>query len=154
MVSQNIISYSDDLKKIGIENEIVEHPSFKAIKDVLDYLHLEFFDCLPTLIMKADNEFIALVFRGDSKIDFKKVKKNFGISDIRMATPEEFTNLTHLPIGAARVYESNVSNTIIDNKVFEKEYLTGGSGSFDCSIKYKTEDLKKLPNSVVADIVQ
>lgn len=154
MIDSTVTTYVNTLTEIGIENEVVEHPSLKAIKDVLDYLGLTFSDCLPTLIMRADGEFIAVVFKGDNKVDFKKVKRDFGIKDLRMATPEEFTQLTGLPIRAARVYEPRVNKTIIDKKVFEKEYLTGGSGSFSCSIKYKTSDLEKIPNSTTADITQ
>lgn len=154
MIDSTVTTYVNTLTEIGIENEVVEHPSLKAIKDVLDYLGLTFSDCLPTLIMRTDGEFIAVVFKGDNKVDFKKVKRDFGIKDLRMATPEEFKQLTGLPIGAARVYEPRVNKTIIDKKVFEKEYLTGGSGSFSCSIKYKTSDLEKIPNSTTADITQ
>jgi prolyl-tRNA editing enzyme YbaK/EbsC (Cys-tRNA(Pro) deacylase) len=154
MVDQQIHAYSEQLSKSGIENEIVEHPALQAVKDVLEYLHLTFADCLPTLIMKADHDFIAVVFRGDCRADFKKIKKQFGIKDLRLATPEEFTELTGLPIGAARVYTPSVHTTYVDKKVFEKEYLMGGSGSFSCSIKYKTADLTKLPDIVVADITQ
>lgn len=152
MTDQNVLDYSEELTKLGIENQIVEHPSMQAIRDVLDYLKLNFSDCLPTLVMKADDEFIALVFRGDCKVDFKKVKQDFNIKDLRMATKEEFTTLTGLPIGAARVYIPEVNKTIIDKKVFESDYLLGGSGSFSCSIKYKTSDLTKIPNSLTACI--
>ncbi len=154
MSDQNIISYCNELTKLGIENRILEHPTLKAKIDVLNYLQLDASDCVPTLIMKADNKFIAVVIRGDCKIDFKKVKKEFGIENLRMATPDEFTNLTHLPIGAARIYTPEVNMTIIDNKVFEKDFLAGGSGSFTYSINYKTSDLRKLPKSVTADISQ
>jgi prolyl-tRNA editing enzyme YbaK/EbsC (Cys-tRNA(Pro) deacylase) len=121
---------------------------------VLDYLHLTFADCLPTLTMKADTDFIAVVFKGDCRADFKKIKKQFGIKDLRLATAEEFRELTGLPLGAARVYAPSIHRTYIDKKVFEKEYLLGGSGSFSCSIKYKTADLTNLPDRVVADITQ
>lgn len=150
----DVKAYSQDLNNLGIENQIVDHPTLKAIKEVLYHLGLEFSDCLPTLIMKADDQFAAVVFRGDCKVDFKKIKKILHISDLRMATPEEFTHLTGLAIGAARVYEPSVNMTIIDKKILEKEYLTGGSGSFSSSIKYKTSDLSKLPNSLFEDITQ
>lgn len=154
MAEQNVLDYCEELTKLGIENKIVEHPEFKVIKDVIDYLRLTYSNTLPTLVMKTDAGFISIVFRGDCKIDFKKVKNQFNIKDLRMATPDEFTRLTRLPIGAARVYIPNVHKTIIDTKVFEKEYLTGGSGSFSCSIEHKTADLTKIPNSITSEISQ
>lgn len=154
MTNQNVLDYCEELTKLGVENKIVEHPQFKAIKDVLDYLHIALSDTLPTLVMKADDDFISVVFRGDCRVNFKKIKQQFNIKDLRMATPEEFTRLTGLPIGAARVYIPNVNKTIIDKKVFEKERLLSGSGSFSCSIEYKTSDLIKIPHSVTEDITQ
>lgn len=152
MANQNVLLYCRKLTELGITNEKLEHPELKGKIDVLEYLNLTFSDCIPTLIMKADDKFIAIVLRGDCKVNFKRVKKEFNIKNLRMATSEEFTKLTHLPVGAARVYVPEANMTIMDNKVFEKEYLAGGSGSFDCSINYKTSGLRKLPNSITADI--
>ena len=154
MINQTVLDYTEELIKLGIDYKIAEHPENKSIKDVLDYLHLTFSDCLPTLVMKADDTYIAIVFRGDCRVDFKKIKKTFQIKDLRMATADEFTILTTLPIGAARVFMPSMAKTYIDSKVFEKEYLYGGSGSFSCSIGYKTSDLNKITNSVVSDIVE
>ena len=79
------------------------------------------------------------------------MKKAFHVKDLRMATSEEFTKLTGLSVGTARVYIPGVQ-TVLDTKVFEKEYATGGSGHFDCSIRVKTADLRKLPGSAVVDM--
>lgn len=147
----DVSRYTAELTKLGIENTIVNHPAAREIAAVLKYLHLAFSDCMPALIMKGDGQYLSIVLRGDTKADFKKIKTTLAIRDLRMATPDEFTNLTGLPIGAARIYTPGVE-TIIDKKVFEKDYLTSGSGRFDCSIRYKTADLEKIPNSRTANI--
>lgn len=153
MQDELVTSYLKALTDLGINAEIIEHPALRAVIDVQNYLNLTVADALPTLIMKADGQDLAVVIRGDFRADFKKIKKDFKIKDLRLATPEEFTSLTGLPLGAARVYTPNI-RTIIDNKVFEKEYLVGGSGSFTSSVKYRTADLTKIPNCVTADVVR
>ena len=153
-IDQSVADYGEQLTNLDIRYKIAEHPELKAIKDVLDFLQLKFSDCLPTLVMKADEEFISVVFRGDCRVDFKKIKRDFNIKDLRLATQDEFTQLTHLPIGAARVYAPEVSKTLIDNKVLESEILYGGSGVFNCSIGYFTSDLNKIPNSVFTDLTE
>lgn len=70
---------------------------------------------------------------------------------MRVANPEEFSGITGVPLGAARVLNPELA-TYLDEKLFEKEYLTSGSGSFTCSIRVKSRDLNKLPNSRVVDI--
>lgn len=125
MVDQIVLDYSQQLKDLGIENEVVEHIETRKISEVLDNLKLEFSDCVPTLIMKGDGKYLAIVIRGDTKADFKKIKQVLNVSDLRFATPEEFTEFTGLPVGAARVYTPN-AETLIDQKVLEKEHLMGG----------------------------
>lgn len=148
-----VSQYCEELTKLGIGSEVVPHLETRKVAEVLSYLHLEFSDCVPTLIMRGDGRYLAIVIRGDTKADFKKIKEILGINDLRFATPEEFTEFTKLPLGAARVYTPN-AETLIDSKVLEKEYLMGGSGAFNCSIKYKTSDLTKIPGSKIADITQ
>ncbi len=153
MIGKTVLDYCKVLTDLGIENEIAEHPETKQISEVLNYLHLKFSDCVPTLIMKGDGCYHAIIIRGDCKIDFKKIKKALDINDLRFATPEEFTEFTGLPLGAARVYTPN-AETLIDPKVLEKEYLFGGSGRFNCSIKYKTADLAKIAKSKIVDVTK
>ena len=152
-VDQKVLEYLEVLKGIGIDAVVCEHPETKQIAEVLSYLNLDFADCVPTLILKGDGKYLAIVIRGDTKADFKKIKSALSVTDLRFATPQEFEEFTRLPIGAACVYTPGAI-TLIDPKVFEKEYLMGGSGRFNCSIKYKTADLTKIPDSQVVDITK
>ena len=153
MIDRSILDYSENLKKLGIEHKIAEHPELHTPPEVQGYLGLTLADGLSTMLMKADDNFIAVIRRDDCRMDFGKIKKLLGISNLRMADKEEFVEITKLPLGAARVVNQGLK-TILDNKLFEKEYLTGGTGSFTCSFRYKSEDLKKIPDSVVADITE
>lgn len=125
----------------------------KTPAEVQSYCGLTLSEGLSTMIIKTENEFIAVLRRDDCKIDFDKLKKAIGSKKIRMATAEEFIELTNLPLGAAQVYNSGLK-TFIDKKIFEKEYLNGGSGSFTHTVQYKAEDLNKIPQSVVVEITK
>lgn len=153
-MKNKVIEYSESLKKLGIENEILEHPHLVKPIEVVTYLGKTLSDSAATLLMIADGQPVALIRRDDVKISFPKVKKLLGIKDLRIATPEEFTTITSLPIGAARHYLPGVKQTIIDNKVFEKEFVMGGTGSFEYTVRLKSDNLKKLPNSFIEDIVE
>jgi prolyl-tRNA editing enzyme YbaK/EbsC (Cys-tRNA(Pro) deacylase) len=153
MIDRSILDYSENLKKLGIEHKIAEHPELHTPPEVQGYLGLTLADGLSTMLMKADDNFIAVIRRDDCRMDFGKIKKLLGISNLRMADKEEFVEITKLPLGAARVVNPGLK-TILDNKLFEKEYLTGGTGSFTCSFRYKSEDLKKITDSIVADITE
>lgn len=152
MLTENLKQYSDTLASLHINHEIKNHPILKTPPEVCAYLGITLAHGLSTMIMKADDKYVAIIRRDDCRIDFKKIK-NYVDKNVRMATPDEFTTLTGMPLGAARVYNQGLA-TYLDDKIFEKEYLIGGSGSFNCSIEYKTADLKNIPNSSVVSISQ
>lgn len=153
MNDPKILAYSQELKKLNIDHKIIEHPDLRTPAEVQSFLGLTLADGLSTMIMRADNSFIAVIRRDDCRLDFGKIRKLLEVKSLRMASAEEFVKLTHLPLGAARVYNPELK-TLLDNKLFEKDVLNGGTGSFTCTFRYKTEDLKKIPNSAVVDVTE
>ena len=151
MIDKQVQLYSDQLTKLGITHEILKHPQLITVFEVQKYLGYGMEDSAATLVMKTDDSFIAIIRRGDTKLDNEKVKKLLGIKTIRMATEEEFEKLTGVPSGAASVYLPNIP-TYIDTKIFEKEYINAGSGSLLYTFRYKTQDLKKIPQIQIVDI--
>ncbi len=151
MKNQKVEEYSQKLKELGIENTILEHPHLEKPIEVVSYLGKTLKDSAATLVMIADGQPVALIRRDDVKISFKKVKNLLNIKDLRIATPQEFAKITGVPVGAARHYLPEIKKTIIDKKVFDKEFIMGGTGSFEHTIRLKSEDLQKLPNSQIAD---
>jgi len=119
--------------------------------EVQAYLGETIADCVATLVMKADDTFIAILKKGDSHLNFKKIKKLLHVGNLRFASKEEFEQKTGLPFGAARVYLPGI-DTYIDQHVFDQQYLNGGTGSFTCTFKYNTATLKNIPNYTVVDI--
>lgn len=150
MIDEKVKKYSEELRKLGIEHKILEHPQLVSVEAVQKYLGYGMDDSAATLVMKADDKFVAIIRRGDTKLDGNKLKKYLGIKSYRMATEEEFTELTGVPSGAASVYIPNLP-TYIDKKIFEKEYINAGSGSLLYTFRYKTEDLKKIPGIKFVD---
>jgi tryptophanyl-tRNA synthetase len=153
MANESVQKYIDELNKLGIETQVLTHPSLVAAEEVQAYLGDDLGGSVPTLVFKAGEEFVAVLKRGNTKLDSGKLKKMLGVSNLRMANKEEFESITGVPIGAARVYTPGLK-TLIDKSVFTKEYLNGGSGTFTETIKYKTEDLKKIPNSLVVEVTE
>lgn len=151
MIDQNVPDYSETLKVLGIEHKILEHPYLVNPFEVQNYFGETVADCVASLVMKADDRFMVILKKGDDHLNFKKIKKALKVGDLRFATKEEFEKTTKLPFGAARIYIPGLK-TYIDQRVFDKEYLNGGTGSFTCTFKYKTEDMKKIPDSVVLEL--
>jgi tryptophanyl-tRNA synthetase len=151
MIDKKVSIYSDQLKQLGITHSILEHPELKEVEDVQKHLGFSLTDAGAMIIMKAGDAFVAVMRRGDCKLDFKKIKKILKVSNLRVATNEEFIEITQVPPGAAHVLYPNL-RTLIDKKIFETEYINAGSGSLLYTFRYKTSDLKKLPTAEVVDI--
>ncbi len=152
MIDNKVLQYSETLKKLEIDNKILEHPASKSIDEVIISLGKTRSDSAATLVMKAGNEFVSILRRDDCKLNTKRVKKLLGVDDLRIATDEEFTKITGLTPGAATYYNQKISKVFIDKKILEKDYIVGGSGGFDCSISHRTKDLLKIPGSQVVDV--
>jgi tryptophanyl-tRNA synthetase len=149
----NVKLYSEELLRLGIEHQAREHESLVKAADVQKALGDDLSGSMPTLIMKAGDRFVAVVKRDNTKLDSGKLKKALGVSNLRMATAEEFEQVTGVSAGAARVYTPGLP-TYLDKAIFEKEYLNGGTGSFSVTFKYKTEDLKKIPGAEIIDVTE
>lgn len=151
MIDKKVLEYSRALKKFGIENKVFEHPHLENAGEVVANLGYSLDDSVATLIMKVNNNFVAILRRDVTKISFKKIKKILNSTSLRIASPEEFIKVTGLPVGTARFFVENIK-ILIDKKVFEKELILGGTGSFTCTLQCHSKDLKKLPNIQVVDI--
>ncbi len=150
-MNDTVKKYSQQLTKLGISHELINHPEMVEVVDVMGYLGLPLSDGFSTLIYLADDKYVAISRRDDTKLKLSKVKEALGVEKLEMLPPEEFEQLTGLRRGAARPL-SPVDVTIFDQKMFEKEYLMGGSGSNSVTIKYKANDLKKIPNCMVMNV--
>lgn len=151
MISNEVKKYSNDLRRLGIEHELVEHPELKTPPEIAKYLGINISDTIPTLLLKVEGKYASLLRRGDCHIDFNRVKEQLEVKNARVATTEEFVNVIGRSVGAARPYTSGL-DTYLDKKIFEKAYLYGGAGVFDASIKYRTADLRKIPGSKIIDV--
>ncbi len=151
MKDRIVQKYSEELTKLGIHHEVFEHPQLISVEKVQKYLGYGMDDSAATLVMKAGDRFVAIIRRGDTKLDSEKVKKLLNVTTLRMATEEEFSDVTGVPSGAASVYIPNIP-TFIDKRIFEKQYINAGSGSLLYTIRYKAEDLKKIPGITVVNV--
>lgn len=146
-------NYLERLKKLEIQCEIIEHPEMVDVEEVLRYIGKSTSESFSTLIMKANNEFIAVVRRDDTKLNQKALRKVLKTDSVRMLSLGEFEEFTGLPKGAAHVL-TPVSRTFIDKRIFESNIVYGGCGSLVYTGKYFSEDLKKIPNSTIVDICE
>ena len=144
-------NYQQQLSKLGIELELLEHPEMVEVVDVLRYLDKPISESFSTLVLKADKQYVAVIRRDDTKLNNDRLRKVLGAERVEMLSIDEFEELIGLPRGAAHIL-CPVEKTLIDKRVLEKTEVLGGCGSLIYSGKYLSKDLNKIPNSEVVDI--
>jgi len=97
------------------------------------------------MVMKADDAFILVILPADKRIDSKKVKDIFHVKNLRFATPEELKEKTGCEKGAVPPFGDLLHlSMIVDQAIFQEEYLAFNAGSLQHSIKMKTSDYQKI----------
>jgi len=104
------------------------------------------------LIVKAKQGFIMAVLPADKKLDTKKLKIILGSKNLRFATQEELKEVTGLPPGAVPPFSQffNIP-LLVDNSLFDEEYMAFNAGSLTVSIKMKTNDYQMIVKPQTAD---
>jgi len=122
--------------------EIIHHEKpIKSRSDALDFFSLE--EMVPTLIVKADMDFYALIISGGREhIDFEMVKKLLACHKIRMANRQEILDKFGMETGHIPLIGHELP-CIIDNRIFKNEYVYGGTGDLYHTLKINPNDLAK-----------
>lgn len=107
----------------------------------------------PTFILKTERGFIAAVISGDSRIAYKKIKKELGLKDVSLARPELVRELTGAEIGYVSMINPDL-DTIIDGHLTEQAWACGGCGVPKTTLKIQPGDLVRATGARVFDFTE
>jgi len=133
------------LVQLKAEFDIIktERP-IKSRQDAEGYFKIE--TTVPCLIMNTNKGYYALIISGErQKLDFKQIQKELGFAKFDLAERKEVKNNLSLDPGRIPLIGHNLP-TIIDNWIFKHEYVYGGTGDFNHTLKIKPKDLEKALN--------
>jgi len=107
-------------------------------------------DCIvKTLIVRTNNDFMALAVRGKDRIDFKKVRRLFG-SKSELAKPEEVRKVIGAPVGAICPILVGIP-LYFDRKVMDLKHVNMGSGDLKKGLEMEFPDLLKAVGKYEAE---
>ncbi len=97
------------------------------------------------LLFKADDKFILCILPADRNVDSKAIKTIYNAKNLRLATIDELKEQTGCDKGAVPPFGSLMQiEMIVDQALFDEEFMAFNAGSLTTSIKMKTEDYKKI----------
>ena len=142
-------NFDQSLEVIVLEN------SARTAQDAATALACDVGAIVKSLLFKAENTFILCLVAGDKRCSLNKLKKVKDKKDISMASPEEVKTQTGYTIGGVSpVGHLEEIEIIIDNSLERFNELFAAAGHPNCVFKTNYNDIQKITNGNVEDIIE
>ena len=106
------------------------------------------------LFKNGENYFLCLV-SGDKRCSLNKLKKFFNSKDLSMASPNDVKEQTGYTIGGVSpIGHKNNLQILVDSSLNRFEDLFAAAGHPNCIFKINFEDLIKITNGSIEDIIE
>ena len=143
----SIIELEEFLKSNDCDFEILEHDTpIISTQDSAKYFDIG--KAAPTFIIDTEQGLIALIISSQyGRIDFKTLKQELGFSKFKMANSEKVKTETGYAVGAIPIIGHNLP-CIIDECLFDNDYIYGGTGDELRTLKIAPYDIVRLNNVI------
>ena len=106
------------------------------------------------LFKNGDNYFLCLV-SGDKRCSLNKLKKFFNSKDLSMASPNDVKEQTGYTIGGVSpIGHTNSLQILVDSSLNRFKDLFAAAGHPNCIFKINFDDLIKITNGSIEDIIE
>ena len=148
-VQKKLNEFSNELKAIVLNS------SARTAQQAAESLNTEVGSIVKSLLFKAENTFILCLIAGDKKGSLNKIKKELNIKDVSMASADEVKNVTGYTIGGvAPIGHSDKLDIFIDKSLQRFKLLFAAAGHPNCVFKINFNDLQKITNGIIKDIIE
>ena len=142
-------NFNQSLEVIVLEN------SARTAQDAATALVCDVGAIVKSLLFRTENTFILCLVAGDKRCSLNKLKKIKDKKDISMASPEEVKRQTGYTIGGVSpVGHLEDIEIIIDNCLERFNELFAAAGHPNCVFKINYNDIQKITNGKVEDIIE
>ena len=148
-VEKFLKGFDQSLEVIVLEN------SARTAKDAAIALGCDVGAIVKSLLFKIGDNFTLCLVAGDKRCSLNKLKKIKNIKDISMASPEEVKTQTGYTIGGVSpVGHLNKLEIFIDKSLERFNELFAAAGHPNCVFKINFNDIQKITNGKVEDIIE
>ena len=100
-------------------------------------------------------EYILLIVPGDSKVDLKEVAKMLNVKKVRLVPFSDAEKISGYPPGGTpSVGHKTQMKTLIEKKLLNFETVYCGGGSRDKLLEIRVQDIIKLNDAIIAELVK
>ena len=137
------------------QSVIILNTSARTALEAASSLRCEVGAIVKSLLFRTENTFTLCLVAGDRKASLNKIKKTLNIKDVSMASADEVKNVTGYTIGGVSpVGHLNKINIFIDNSLERFKFLFAAAGHPNCVFKINFENLLKITQGEIKDIVE
>ena len=142
-------NFDQSLEVLVLEN------SARTAQDAAAALACDVGAIVKSLLFRTESTFILCLVAGDKRCSLNKLKKIKDKRDISMATPEDVKTQTGYTIGGVSpVGHLEDIEIIIDNSLERFNELFAAAGHPNCVFKINYNDIQKITNGKVEDIIE
>lgn len=144
------------LQTHNIWHRFVEKPETIHTADAADSAGIDLQRVTKSLVLlDQDKNPILAIIPGDCKLSFAKVKQASGSKKVRLVPFDESEQYSgYLPGATAMVHHKVKMKVILDAKLTGFESIFGGGGTRTKLLELRVEDVVRLNNASVADIIE
>jgi prolyl-tRNA editing enzyme YbaK/EbsC (Cys-tRNA(Pro) deacylase) len=139
---------SDILSTTKYKYEMIQHDKpILTREDGSKYFGIDVGQTAPTLIIKTDKGFVALIISGSrGNINFDQIVRMQNCKNAKLASPKEVKKITGFCVGSVALIGLNLP-CLIDKSLFNFDFVYGGTGNPTSTLKIQPQALIEL-NSI------
>ncbi|WP_438431195.1 aminoacyl-tRNA deacylase [Gorillibacterium sp. sgz500922] len=133
-----------------VEYEIIRHEiPIETARQGAEYLGIEIGRTAPTLIVKTDKGYYALLLSGDrGRVQLEQLKPLLQAEQVKLAKPREVEQAVGCSIGCVPLLNPGLP-TVFDRGLLRFPHIYGGTGRPGETLKIRPQDAERL-NTVAA----
>lgn len=145
------------LKEKGVEYRLIKlSQNAYTVNDVVKYSEgdVESEEICKTIILKGKKtgKNIAILLRGNDRLNFSEAKKNF-VEEMTIANEEQVKEVAGVGPGAVCPLLLNTGLSV-DKRVLNLERINCGSGNHLYGLEFRTKDLAKMVDYKIVDLAK
>ena len=127
----------------------------RTAADAAKSLNCEVGAIVKSLLFKNGDSYFLCLVSGDKRCSLNKLKKFFNSKDLSMASPNDVKEQTGYTIGGVSpIGHTNSLQILIDSSLNRFKDLFAAAGHPNCIFKINFDDLIKITNGSIEDIIE
>lgn len=110
---------------------------------------------LKTLVLKSGDRWFAVILKGDSRLDLRKLRRALGVDKIRFARPNELVELLGVEPGGVSPFLEGLKSmeVILDSDIMSlKGTILAGGGSKHHLVRTNVNEIIRVLNPEILDV--